>query len=155
FPLAPSLDSIGPLANSVACCRSLDAVLASEEPLESAGMAASDLRLGVVTNYVMDGLDTVVASSYERALRALNNAGAHLSDLKLPELSELPGINRKGGLPSAEAYAHHRTRLGKDAAQYDQRVSTRMLRAREQDAADYIELQNYRTRFIERVSERI
>src|SRR5579871_1377089 len=32
LPLAPSLDSIGPLAPSVACCAAIDAVLAGETP---------------------------------------------------------------------------------------------------------------------------
>ncbi len=155
YPLSSSLDSIGPLGSSVACCASLDAVLANEAPIESGSLAASDLRLGVLTNYVTDGLDNVVASNFDWAVRALMNAGVRLTDVVLPELGELPGINRKGGLSAAEAYALHRTRLSTEASKYDPRVATRILRGREQDAADYIDLQNMRAGFIERVSRHL
>ena len=37
LPLAPSLDSVGPLAPSVACCAVIDAVLAGETPARAGG----------------------------------------------------------------------------------------------------------------------
>jgi aspartyl-tRNA(Asn)/glutamyl-tRNA(Gln) amidotransferase subunit A len=154
YPLSSSLDSIGPLANSVACCAALDAILAGDAP-SGAEITVSDLRLGVLTHYVTDGLDTAVAAGFERALGILKKAGARLTDVTLPELGELPEINRKGGLSAAEAYAHHRARLTKDASRYDPRVATRIFRGREQDAADYIEICNIRANVIDRVSRRI
>ena len=155
FPLSPSLDSIGPLAHSVDCCATLDAVLSGQgfEPIPD--LAASDLNLGVLTHYVTDGLEKTVADNYERALRALTKAGVKLTDIKLPELAELPDINRKGGISAAESYAVHRPWLATDAAQYDPRVLIRIVRGREQDAADYIELLEIRAKFITRVARRI
>lgn len=161
YPLSASLDSIGPLANSVGCCTLLDAVLAGEPvPEDSPGaratdLTASDLHVAVLTNYVTNGLEAPVAAAYERALRALANAGVKLTDVEVPELAELPDLNNKGGLPSAECYAVHRARLAKDGARYDPRVSTRILRGREQDAADYIDLRNSRTDFTRRVANRL
>lgn len=155
FPLSPSLDSIGPLAHSVDCCATFDAVLSGQgfEPIPD--LAASDLNLGVLTHYVTDGLEKAVADNFERALRALTRAGVKLTDIKLPELAELPDINGKGGLSAAESYAVHRPRLANDAARYDPRVLTRIVRGREQDAADYIDLLNIRADFITRVARRI
>jgi aspartyl-tRNA(Asn)/glutamyl-tRNA(Gln) amidotransferase subunit A len=155
FPLSPSLDSIGPLARSVDCCATLDAVLSGEgfEPIPD--LTASDINLGVLTHYVTDGLEKTVADNYERALRALPKAGVKLTDIKLPELAELPDINRKGGISAAESYAVHRPRLANDAARYDPRVLVRIVRGREQDAADYIELLNIRANFIARIARRI
>jgi aspartyl-tRNA(Asn)/glutamyl-tRNA(Gln) amidotransferase subunit A len=155
FPLSPSLDSIGPLAHSVDCCATLDAVLSGQgfEPIPD--LTASDLNLGVLTHYVTDGLEKTVADNYERALRALTKAGVKLTDIKLPELAELPDINRKGGISAAESYAVHRPRLANDAARYDPRVLIRIVRGREQDAADYIDLVNIRAHFITRVARRI
>lgn len=161
YPLSASLDSIGPLANSVNCCVVLDSIIAGQSPFESSSQAprtdltASDLRLAVLTNYVTDDLDEAVAASFERALRALKGAGARLTEVTLPELRELPEINRNGGLSAAEAYAHHRARLATEGSRYDPRVSVRILRGSKQDAADYIELCNIRTSFRERVAERI
>jgi aspartyl-tRNA(Asn)/glutamyl-tRNA(Gln) amidotransferase subunit A len=155
FPLSPSLDTVGPLANSVACCAALDSVLTGQTSVPAAELAVSDVRLGVLTSYVTDGLDEAVAASFERALHALAKAGAQLTDVSLPELTELPEINRKGGLTSAQSYAQHRARLTKDAAGYDPRVLVRIMRGREQDAADYIDLHNIRADFITRVARRI
>jgi aspartyl-tRNA(Asn)/glutamyl-tRNA(Gln) amidotransferase subunit A len=157
YPLSASLDSIGPLANSVTCCAVLDAILAAQRPpqMPGADLTANDLRLAVLTNYVTDDLDQAVAASFERALRALKGAGARLTEVTLPELGELPGINRNGGLSAAESYAHHRARLAKDGSAYDPRVTARILRGSKQDAADYIELCNIRTSFMERIAKRI
>jgi aspartyl-tRNA(Asn)/glutamyl-tRNA(Gln) amidotransferase subunit A len=155
YPLAPSLDSVGPLANSVDCCATLDAVLSGQafEPIPD--LTASDLHLGVLTNYVTDGLDKTVADHFARALRALTQAGVKLTDVTLPELAELPDINRKGGISSAESYAFHRARLATDSRRYDPRVLSRILRGHEQEAAEYIDLLNTRVRFIDRVAPRI
>ena len=155
FPLSPSLDSIGPLALSVDCCATLDAVLSGQgfEPIPD--LAATDLNLGVLTNYVTDGLEKAVADNFERALRALAKAGVKLTDIKLPELAELPDINRKGGISAAESYSVHRPRIANVAAQYDPRVLTRIVRGREQDAADYIDLLTTRADFMSRVARHI
>jgi aspartyl-tRNA(Asn)/glutamyl-tRNA(Gln) amidotransferase subunit A len=155
FPLSPSLDSVGPLANSVDCCATLDSVLSGQgfEPVPDLG--ARDLNLGVLTNYVTDGLDRTVADNFARALRALAAAGVKLTDVEIPELAELPQINRKGGISAAESYAVHRPRLADDASRYDPRVLTRIMRGREQDAADYIDLLNIRAAFTSRVAQRI
>ena len=70
----------------------------------------------------------------------MSQAGAKIVDLPLRELSELAQINAKGGPSAAESYAIHRGLIAKGEAQYDPRVLVRILRGREQDAADYIEL---------------
>lgn len=161
-PLSMTLDSAGPLANSVACCAVMDAVLSREPALGMAQSAAVEaatgvegLRFGVLGGYVLEGIVPEVASAWERALRALAKAGARLSHIVIQEFDELPRINRKGGLPVAEAYALHRERLASDASQYDPRVATRILRGRELDAADYIDLHAQRASFIARVTPRL
>jgi aspartyl-tRNA(Asn)/glutamyl-tRNA(Gln) amidotransferase subunit A len=126
-----------------------------QQAASSSALAVGDLRLAVLTSYVTDGIDRAVASSFDRALGALRKAGAKLTEVLLPELGELPEINRKGGLSSAEAFTHHRALLASDVSRYDPRVSVRILRGREQDAADYIDLHNRRAAFIRRVARRV
>src|SRR6185295_7030461 len=70
-------------------------------------------------------------------------------------LNELPDINRKGGLATSEAYAQHRRLIATDGSKYDPRVANRILRGREQDAADYIELHQRRRDLIERTAPSI
>jgi aspartyl-tRNA(Asn)/glutamyl-tRNA(Gln) amidotransferase subunit A len=140
FPLSQTLDSVGPLAASVACCAALDAVLADEPAAALDASGVRGRRFAVPTHYALDSLDTHVARNFERALRELSGAGAEVSEIPLAELDELPDINRKGGFSGPEAYALHRERLETQGALYDPRVLVRLQRGREQTAADYLDL---------------
>ena len=55
-PLSTTLDSIGPLANSVACCAVADAVLAGELPSVPPATPVEAIRLGVPQTYVLNDL---------------------------------------------------------------------------------------------------
>ncbi|MBL0921707.1 MAG: amidase, partial [Phycisphaerales bacterium] len=72
LPLSFTLDSLGPLARSVACAAVLDSVMAAE-PVWSPGrpMPVSGLRIGVLQGYVTTEWDGPVTAAFERALRAL------------------------------------------------------------------------------------
>ncbi len=149
LPLSPSLDSIGPLAASVSCCAIVDAVLAGEEPRPPVAMQVAGLRLAVPENFMLDGLDPVVASAFERALSVLSAAGARIVRVRFPELDALAGVNAKGGFAASEAYAWHRTLLaaGKGAS-YDPRIRVRIERGASLSAAEYVELVSARARLI-------
>jgi aspartyl-tRNA(Asn)/glutamyl-tRNA(Gln) amidotransferase subunit A len=153
FPLSPTLDSVGPLAVSVACCATLDAVLADEA---AAGLDVTELRgrrFAVPTHYALDSLDNHVAHDFERAIRELSGAGAEVDEIPLAELDELPEINRKGSFSGPEAYALHRERLESEGALYDPRVLIRLQRGREHTAADYVDLVRARADLQRRVDK--
>jgi aspartyl-tRNA(Asn)/glutamyl-tRNA(Gln) amidotransferase subunit A len=152
FPLSTSLDSIGPLAATVACCAALDAVLAGEPAVELAPFPLAGLRMAVPQTMVLEGVEPMVARAFESALAALRKAGARIVDIPLRELAELTQINAKGGLAAAESYAIHRSLIAKAEKMYDPRVLVRILRGQEQDAADYIELIAARADFIRRLA---
>src|SRR5260221_13889711 len=152
FPLSTSLDSIGPLAATVECCATLDAVLAGEPAVDLAPFPLSWLRMAVLQTLVLEGFEPAVARAFESALAALRKAGARVADIPLRELAELPQINAKGGLAAAESYAIHRPLIAKAEKMYDPRVLVRILRGQEQDAADYIDLIAARADFIRRLA---
>ena len=54
FPLAYSLDSVGPLARSVQACADADAVMAGQAPAPVKPAALADLRFGVAADYLVD-----------------------------------------------------------------------------------------------------
>src|SRR5690349_22210483 len=83
FPLSTSLDSIGPLAATVACCAALDAVLAGEPAVELAPFPLAGLRMAVPQTLVLEGVEPAVASAFEAALAALRKAGARVVDIPL------------------------------------------------------------------------
>ena len=97
LPLSTTLDSIGPIARSVACCALVDAIMAGESPDVPPALPIAGLRLGVVRDYVCDGLEDAIATTFERALAILSKAGAHIMEMPFPELARLPALNRSGG----------------------------------------------------------
>jgi aspartyl-tRNA(Asn)/glutamyl-tRNA(Gln) amidotransferase subunit A len=152
FPLSTSLDSVGPLAATVACCAVLDAVLAGEPVEDLPAFPLEALRMAVPQTTVLDEVEPAVARAFESALAALRKAGARIVEIPLRELLELRQINAKGGLAAAESYALHRPLIARAEKMYDPRVLSRILRGQEQDAADYIDILKARADFIRRVA---
>jgi aspartyl-tRNA(Asn)/glutamyl-tRNA(Gln) amidotransferase subunit A len=150
-PLSTTLDSVGPLGNSVACCAITDAVLAGELPEVPAMRSIGRQRLGVPRRLVLDDLDAEVAAAFERTLNVLSRAGARLVDLPLEEFGEYPEINAKGGFSPPEAYAWHAELIRRRGAEYDPRVRVRIERGRNMTAAEYVTLRWKRADFIARV----
>ena len=128
FPLSSSLNSVGPLAATVACCAVLDAVLAGEPAADLPAFPLDGLRLAVPQTMVLDGVEPAVAHAFDAALTALRKAGARIVDIPLRELAELAQINAKGGLSAAQSYAIHRSLIAKGEKMYDPRVLVRILR---------------------------
>jgi aspartyl-tRNA(Asn)/glutamyl-tRNA(Gln) amidotransferase subunit A len=151
-PLSTSLDSIGPLANSVECCAIVDAVFAGEPIAVPSPAPLAGLRLAVPMHFVMDDLEPVVAAAFERALKALSGIGVKIEHIDLPELNELNTINARGTFAASEAYAWHRTLIERRGKDYDQLVYPRIMRGREMGAADYIELLQARADLQKRVA---
>jgi aspartyl-tRNA(Asn)/glutamyl-tRNA(Gln) amidotransferase subunit A len=154
-PLSFSLDSYGPLARSVACCATLDAVLADEplQPLQPRSIKG--MKLAVPTTVALDDLDDAVASTFERALESLSRAGALIERIEVPEFLDVGVMNSKGGFAAAESYAWHRFLITSKGDVYDPRVYVRILRGEGISAADYIDLVDARKSFIARTEQRI
>jgi len=150
-PLSTTLDSVGPLARSVACCTIADAVLAGETPVLPPSRAVVGLRFAVPQTFVVGGVDDQVAAAFSRALSALSRAGARVTDIALDELSDYSRINAGGGFSPPEAYAWHRDLLTRRGADYDPRVRRRIEGGRDMSAADYVTLIAERARFIARI----
>ena len=148
-PLSFSLDSAGPLANSVDCCAILDAIMAGEEVYNSLPVDAKHIRLAIPETMVMDGLDEDVAAAFDRAVAVLTNAGVEIVRILFSELAEIQHINRLGGFAASESYAWHKDFLANRMDEYDPRVGSRIIKGADQSAADYIELSQERQRVIE------
>jgi len=148
LPLAPSLDSVGPLAPSVACCAVIDAILANEEPVVPRLLLLHGLRFAVPANVVLDGMDDTVAAAFDRAVSALSAAGVEIERIACPEFADMAAVNAKGGFAASEAYAWHRGLLAEKAALYDPRIRLRIERGQAMSAADYLELVAARTRIV-------
>lgn len=147
FPLSTTLDSVGPLAPTVACCVTVFQVLAGErlQPLQAAALPG--LRLGIPKNHMLEDLDVEVAEVFQHAMQRLSRRGAKLVELQVPEFDEAAKANRGGGISPPEAYAVHRDRIGREK-DFDPRVLERILRGGLVLAPDYIGLLATRERLM-------
>jgi aspartyl-tRNA(Asn)/glutamyl-tRNA(Gln) amidotransferase subunit A len=148
LPLSPSMDSVGPLAPSVACCAVIDAILADEAPALPVPAALAGLRLAVPENFGLDGMDAHVSAAFDRALGVLSKAGVHIVRARFPTFDAIPAVNAKGGFAASEAYAWHRALLAEKGALYDPRIRFRIERGAQQSAADYLDVVGARRRLI-------
>ncbi|MFL5260064.1 MAG: amidase [Hyphomicrobiales bacterium] len=144
YPLSATLDSVGPLAQTVSCCAIADAIMAGDWSGEIAPKPLKSVRLGLPTTHVMDGVEPPVAAAFERALTILVKAGTRIDDFVFPELADLPQINAKGGISAVEAFVHHRKQIESRAEEYDPRVMKRILSGAGVSAPDYVEILNRR-----------
>ena len=154
-PLSFTLDSFGPLANSVQCCATLDAVLADEPMPAVRKRPIRGMHLAVPTAVALDDLDDAVARTFERALETLTRAGAQIERIDMPEFNDIGAMNTKGGFAAAESYAWHRYLLTSKGDVYDPRVSARIMRGEGISAADYIDLVVARRSLIARADARL
>ena len=60
-------------------------------------------RLAVPMHFVMDDLEPVVATAFERALKSLSEIGVKIEHIDLAELNELNTINARGTFAASEA----------------------------------------------------
>src|SRR5688572_132411 len=84
FPLSYTLDTVGPLANSVACCAAYDAILAAQAPRAFTPLPVKGLRLLLPRSSVLEDLDKEVGRAFEAALAKLSAAGAVITEMAVP-----------------------------------------------------------------------
>ncbi|QRI65580.1 amidase [Shinella sp. PSBB067] len=151
FPLARSLDSLGPLCRTVQDAVWIDAAmrgLPAAEPL--AHPAVADLSFVIPETVVFDGAEQEVVSAFEAAVERLARAGARIRREAFPEFSAIFDLMaRHGALVTAEAYVLHRERLtGPAAALMDPRVVKRSLLGEKIALSDYLATLDERERLM-------
>lgn len=153
FPLSTTLDSVGPLANSVECCALIDAVFSGETPRPVKSLPLPGARLGVPTTRVLDGLDPEVASSFDAALKKLSKAGAKIEEFDFPEVNEVADLNRRCSFSMVECWALHRGRIPGRETAYDPRILSRILLGKSVELADYYDALQLRAELVARSAE--
>ena len=155
LPLSATLDSLGPLARSVACCALLDSIMAGEAPwTPGPARPVRGLRLAILEGYVAEGWDPTVTAAFEAALARLSAAGVQLDRLRVPELDDIPAVNGTGGFAASEAWTWHRDLLARKQDAYDPRILARIRRGERMSAADYIALTEARAKLIAAIAPR-
>ena len=150
LPLSTTLDTVCAMTRSVR-----DAILAHEilaaRTVTRSHVPLAGYRLAVAKSAMQDDLDATVARAFDRALKTLRDAGAHVEEIALTEIRELGSIQPAGGFAAAESYAWHRELLERKGAGYDPRVRVRIERGAAIKAHEYIDLIRARADWIARV----
>lgn len=151
YPLAKSLDSLGPLCRTVQDAIWVDAAMRG---LPAAGGQArplpSELSFVIPQTVFFDEAEPNVIAAFEAAVARLASAGTRIRREAFPEFTEIFELMaRHGALVTAEAFVLHRSRiLGSEAEQMDQRVVKRTALGAKITLPDYVEMLDARARLI-------
>lgn len=155
FPLSYTLDSVGPIAKSVAACAAADAVMAGEDPWLLEPAPLQGLRLGIPQGLPLRDLDQTVSAQFSDATKELSRLGVRLSDERIALFDDMVRVNSKATFAVAESYSIHRERLATRAADFDPFVRSRIELGRALSAADYMAMVRDRTALVGAMDERL
>jgi aspartyl-tRNA(Asn)/glutamyl-tRNA(Gln) amidotransferase subunit A len=161
IPLAPSLDTAGPMAWTAQDCAILLDVLAGHDPGDPApvsGPAVSyargldaplkGLRVGLLRRFYEHDVpgSPEVLQMMARAAATLRSLGCRVEEASLPPVQDYNAVGRV--IISSEAYALHEATLKTRLSEYSRVFRVRVLAGALIRAADYIAAQRRRTDLI-------
>jgi Asp-tRNA(Asn)/Glu-tRNA(Gln) amidotransferase A subunit family amidase len=134
YPLAPSLDTVGPIGRSVADVAAVYGVLAGDDPLDPWSSprpvaaipeppALSGRTFGYVAQWIDAPRTAAVREAFHAALEALDAAGAEIVEVDEPALKVTRAAQRANGV---EIAAVHRNRWETDRDTYGSEVADRL-----------------------------
>ena len=161
IPLAPSLDTAGPMAWTAQDCAILLDALAGHDPLDPASVPgpamsyASGLdaplkgvRIGLLRRFYEHDVpgSPEILQMMTRAAATFRNLGCRVEEASLPSVQEYNAVGRV--IISAEAYALHEATLKARLSDFSRVFRVRVLAGALIRAADYITAQRRRTDLI-------
>jgi aspartyl-tRNA(Asn)/glutamyl-tRNA(Gln) amidotransferase subunit A len=96
--MASSTDVLGPITNNIDDCSIVLDVMSGKDPLDSTSverdkeaysildLGLSGKKIGVISEYFTEGLDSTVRSEVEKTIEILRAKGADIVDIKIPSL---------------------------------------------------------------------
>jgi aspartyl-tRNA(Asn)/glutamyl-tRNA(Gln) amidotransferase subunit A len=162
FPLAFTLDHVGPMTRTVADNALMLGVLAGHDPLDPGSVpspgsgdatnaleaGARGLRVGFVRHFHETDMpaDPEVAAGLERVARTLVSEGAEVIDIKLPALEDFAAVNRV--ILQSEAWSIHADWLRRRPGDYGRLGRRRLMSGAFISAGDYVLASRRRSRMI-------
>ena len=168
FPLAFTLDHVGPMTRTVADNALLLDALAGHDPLDPGSAATKvrnfgatldrgvrGLRVGFIRHFHETDMPAHpdVTAALEDVERVLQVEGAKVETVKLPSLAEFAGINRV--ILCSEAWSIHAPWLRSRPGDYGALARRRLLPGAFMTAGDYIGAQRRRAELIAAVNDKL
>ena len=158
FPLANSLDTVGPMTRTVRdAAIVMNAIAGYDERDQSSanrpdedftrllGQDISGLRIGIPQDYFYDMIDDEVSTAVQQAEKALESLGAHVEECSIPALND--SISISGTILLTEAAEIHLDNLRGRADDFGADVRGRLEEGAMTPAVSYIAAQRARTQF--------
>jgi aspartyl-tRNA(Asn)/glutamyl-tRNA(Gln) amidotransferase subunit A len=154
FPLAASLDTVGPLARSSEDLSLVYQVIAGHDPADpwstprpvaslEPQVNLQDLRIGVPQPWVADApMSESVKETFSAALDRLEELGARVREIREPLLFPTREL---GDLVNGEVASVHREWLADPSREYGPEVAERLSRTLRVSLDDYVAAQRWRT----------
>lgn len=157
FPLSGTLDSIGPLARTVAQCAAADAVMAGEEAAALTSISLAGLRVGIPRGILFEETEGEVATAFEQCLGEVELAGAGVADLSIDDLlGEMRAATKRGSIAAMEGAEIHADWLATGASvPVDPHVSGPLSRAAMLPTPVYIRAMRRRAALAVAMDERL
>jgi aspartyl-tRNA(Asn)/glutamyl-tRNA(Gln) amidotransferase subunit A len=157
FPLSMTLDSIGPLARSVADCAVADAIMAADEPAALQPVPLATLRIGIPRGVLFGETQAEVAGAFEGCIDRIGQAGARATDLSIDDLiAEMRAATKRGTIASMEGAEVHAGWLADGASvPVDPHVTGPLSRALTVPASTYIRTIRRRRELVAAMAERL
>jgi len=167
FPLAFTLDHVGPMTRTVADNALMLGVLAGHDPLDSGSVRSPKsedygkdleqgvrgLRIGFVRHFHETDMpaNPEVAAGLERVAQTLRAEGAEVTAIKLPPLEEFAAVNRV--ILQSEAWSIHAEWLKEHPGDYGRLARRRLISGAFIGAGDYVLASRRRSQMIADVEE--
>jgi aspartyl-tRNA(Asn)/glutamyl-tRNA(Gln) amidotransferase subunit A len=155
MPLSQSLDTVGPLAQTVEDCALLLSVMAGADPedptastlpvpdyLAATRGSIKGLKIGVPTTFYVDDLDAEVARVLDETIAVLKKQGAEIVQVELPDQRQLTAACQL--VLAAEAAAFHKRWMIERPQDYGPQVLMRMQNGLAIPAVSYLEAMRWR-----------
>ncbi|CCV05261.1 Amidase [Mesorhizobium metallidurans STM 2683] len=158
YPLSATLDSIGPLAQSVAACALADAAMSGEDlPPLHLSLPLAGLRVGIPHGLLFEDAEGEINAAFDRSLAKIEQTGARLTDLSIDDLlADLRAATRRGSIAAMEGAEIHADWLATGAsAPVDPWVSGPLSRAAAIPAPVYIRAMRRRAALCVAMDERL
>jgi amidase len=129
LPMAPSLDHVGPMTRRVADAAIMFDAIAGFDPQDATSLnepppnvlsqlnrGVKGVRIGIDRNYALTGIGGGQKAALEKALQVLAGLGAHIVEVKMPDLSGI--VDTWMTICSSEMVAAHAANYPSRAQEY-------------------------------------
>ena len=153
FPLAFSLDHVGPLTRTVEDSALMLGVMAGGDFTDGLTKGLKGLRIGYVRHFheIDQPADPEMAAALDEAARVMVAEGAIITNISLPPLQQFAAVNRT--ILYAEAGAIHEHWLKNSPEKYAGVTRRRLLPSQFVSAADHVQAQRRRGEMVAAVLE--